>query len=50
MTNAVSHMRAGGVSLVVDHSAFLPRIVHWGAGEWQIAESIRKLALELRQK
>lgn len=25
-------------------------IVHWGAGEWQIAESIRKLALELRKK
>lgn len=23
-------------------------IVHWGAGEWQIAESVRKLALELR--
>lgn len=25
-------------------------IVHWGAGEWQIAESVRKLALELQKK
>ena len=25
-------------------------IVHWGAGEWQIAENIRKLATELRKK
>ncbi|WNY24234.1 hypothetical protein MmiHf6_15640 [Methanimicrococcus hongohii] len=24
-------------------------IVHWGAGEWQIAESVRKLAIELRK-
>ncbi|MDV0445342.1 hypothetical protein MmiAt1_09160 [Methanimicrococcus sp. At1] len=24
-------------------------IVHWGAGEWQIAESVRKLAFELRE-
>ncbi|MCL2549887.1 MAG: hypothetical protein FWE78_03000 [Methanimicrococcus sp.] len=24
-------------------------IVHWGTGEWQIAESIRKLALELQK-
>lgn len=24
-------------------------IVHWGAGEWQIAESVRKLALELQK-
>ncbi len=24
-------------------------IVHWGAGEWQIAESVRNLALELRK-
>lgn len=24
-------------------------VVHWGAGEWQIAESVRKLALELQQ-
>jgi hypothetical protein len=25
-------------------------VVHWGAGEWQIAESVRKLALELRSR
>ena len=25
-------------------------IVHWGAGEWQIAENIRKLAAELNKK
>ncbi|MDL2261392.1 hypothetical protein LJC08_04080 [Methanimicrococcus sp. OttesenSCG-928-J09] len=25
-------------------------IVHWGAGEWQIAESVRKLAIELRKE
>ncbi|MDY0266204.1 MAG: hypothetical protein RBQ94_00925 [Methanimicrococcus sp.] len=24
-------------------------VVHWGAGEWQIAESIRKLAIELQK-
>ena len=25
-------------------------LVHWGAGEWQIAENIRKLAAELKKK
>lgn len=25
-------------------------VVHWGAGEWEIAESIRKLALELQKR
>ena len=25
-------------------------LVHWGAGEWQIAENVRKLVLELRNK